>query len=233
MKTFFLALIHPTKAFRKVKASGTFSTMSLIVVLFLMLVNLILMIPINEKITTITFSSMPLPENQLDTMIQVTHKMRYLQVAGVEILYVIMFLFYAILLYLLVRMTKNRLVYKSALQLIIYSYFIVTVGDLVNTTLLYMRGLDAITNIYENSLIGLNLLTSADQVGVTFYTFLCYFTPFQLIFIILLSIGVKVVTEIKYVKSLIITVLFWFVIVLIPTLSVYFSQRTIEQSGIM
>jgi hypothetical protein len=233
MKTFFLVLVHPIRAFREIKAIGEFSTMSLIVVLFLMLINSILMIPINEKITSTTFSSMPIADNQMDMMMQVTHKMRYLQVVGAEVLYIIMFLFYAILLCLLVWVAKDKLAYKNALQLIIYSYFIVAIGDLVNIALLYMRGLDAITNLYENSLIGLNMFTSIEQAGATFYSFLIYFTPFQLIFIILLSLGLKVYTEMKYVKSMIIIVLFWLVVVLIPTLSVYFSQLAIERTGIM
>ncbi|GHS95678.1 hypothetical protein AGMMS50276_12220 [Synergistales bacterium] len=233
MNTFFLALFRPVKTFNEVKATGKFSTMSLIIVLFLMLVNLILMIPITAKVTSITFSSMSLPENRLDMMTQVTHKMRYLQVAGSEILYVIMFLFYALLLYLFVRIAKDKLNYKSALQLIVYSYFIVTVGDLINTALLYARGLDAITNMYETSLTGLNLLTSAEQVGAPLYTFLGYFTPFQFVFVFLLSIGLKVFTETKYIKSLTISILFWLITILIPTLSVYYSQLAVAKSGIM
>jgi hypothetical protein len=233
MNTLFLALFRPVKTFNEVKATGKFSTISLVIVLFLMLVNLILMIPVTEKIASITLSTISLPENQLDMATQVAHKMRYLQVAGSEILYVIMFLSYALLLYLLVRIAKDKLKYKSALQLIIYTYFIVTVGDLLNTALLYVRGLDAITNMYETSLIGLNLLTSVEQVGATLYTFIGYFTPFQLTFVFLLSIGLKVFTEVKYTKSLIISILFWLITILIPTLSVYFSQIAVANSGIM
>jgi hypothetical protein len=233
MNTFFLALFRPVKTFGELKMAGKFSTMSLIVLLFLMLLNLILMIPVTEKATSITFSSMSLPENQIDTMLQVVHKMRYLQVAGSTILYLIMFLFYALLLYVFVRIAKNKLTYKNALQLIVCSYFIVTIGDLLNTALLYAHGLDAITNIYETSWIGLNLLTSVEQVGATFYTFLSYFTPFQLAFVVLLSIGLKVFTDAKYLKALVITVLFWLITISIPTLSIYFSELTMANSGIM
>jgi hypothetical protein len=232
MNAFFLALFHPVKAFNEVKVADKFSTMSLIIVLFLMLLNLILMIPITEKATLIAFSSMSLPENQTDIMLQVMHKMRYLQVVGTTILYLIMFLFYALLLCVFVRFAKDKLTYKNALQLIVFSYFIVTIGDLLNTALLYVRGLDAITNIYETSWIGLNSLTSVKQVGVMLYTFLSYFTPFQLSFVVLLSLGLKVFTEAKYLKVLAITVLFWLITILIPTLSVYFSELTMANSGI-
>ena len=233
MNTFFLALFRPAKAFNEAKIAGKFSVMSFIVVLLLMLVNLILMIPATTKIATIAFSSMPIPENQIETLTQITHKMRYLQVIGSEILYLIMFLLYALLLYLIIYFAKEKLSYKNALQLIIYSYFIVIIGDFINTALLYARGLDAIQNIYETSFTGLNLLISMEQVGATFYTFLCYFTPFQWAFVILLSIGLKVFTGAKYVKALAISVLFWLITILIPTISVYFSVITATKSGIM
>jgi hypothetical protein len=233
MNTFFLALFRPVKAFHALKINDKFPMMSFVIILFLMLVNLILMIPVGEKVLSITVSSMSLPENQLDMMRQVAHKMRYLQVAGSEILFIVMFLFYALLLYLFVRIAKEKLSYKNALQLIIYSYLIATIGDLVNTAILYMRGLDAITNIHELSLTGLNLLTSVEQVGVAFYTFLSCFTPFQGMYVLLLSIGLKIFTEVKYSKALTISLLFWLFTVLIPTVSAYFSQLAVERAGVM
>ena len=229
MKNFIFALFRPVKTFSEVKVTGKFSVMSLIIILFLMLINLILLSPITEKVVYMTYLSMSIPESQLDTMVQIAHKMRYLQIAGAIIQYVFMFFLYSFILYITVRIAKNRIGYKSALQLIVYSYFIVAIGDLTNTILLYARGLDAIANIYENSLIGLNLLTSVEQVGVTLYTFLCYFTPFQLIFVILLSIGLREFLEVKYIKTLTISVLFWLITISIPTLSIYFSNLAIEK----
>ena len=233
MNTFFLALFRPEKTFYALKTEEKFSAMSLIILLLLILVNLILTIPITAKITEITFSSMSLPENQIETMTQITYKMRYLQVIGLGILYLIMLLFYALLLYIFVLILKDRLAYKSALQLIVYSYFIVAVGDLVNTALIYLRGVDSIKSMYDTSLVGINLLTSVEKVGPVWYAFLSYFTPFQLWFVILLSIGLKIFTGMKYIKSVIISVLFWLITILIPVLSVYFSELTIAKSGVM
>ncbi|MDR1181366.1 MAG: YIP1 family protein [Bacteroidales bacterium] len=233
MNTFFLALFRPVKAFNEVKLADKFSAMSLIILLFLMLSNLILLIPATVKINTITFSSISLPEDQLDTITRVAYKMRYLQAAGTTILYLIMSLFCALLLYVFVRIAKEMLTYKSALQLFMYSYFIVTIGDLVNTALLYIRGLDAIKSVYDTSLTGLNLLTSMERVGITEYVFLSYITPFQVWFVVLLCIGLKIFTNMNTVKSVVISVLFWFITILIPTLSVCFSELTMEKSGIM
>ena len=228
----FLMLFNPVKASNQLKTES-FSVMSFIVVLFLMLVNLILMIPINEKILQLTVSSMSLPQDQLDIMVDVTHRLRYLQVAGTIIMYLVMFLFYAFLLYLIIRISKIRLDYKKVLQLLVCSYLVVAIGDLVNTTFIYIRGLDAIENMYDIFLTGLNSLTSVEQAGVTGYVFLGYINPFRLWYLILLSIGLKTIAEIQYVKSLIISLIFWLITILIPVLSVYFSELAMARSGIM
>lgn len=224
MKTFFLVLFHPIKSFKDAKTDKKLPLMSLIIILFLMFINLILMIPVVEKVTSLTISTMPLTEIQIDTANQITHKMRYLQVVGSGILYIIMFLFYALILYLILQLAKVKLEYKKVLQLIVYSYLIIIIGDFINTFLLFSRGLDAISNIYDTSLLGLNLFTSIEQAGATLYTFLSYINIFQLIFVFLLSVGLKIFTDEGYLKSLIISVCFWIITVLIPTLSVYYSQ---------
>ena len=225
MNTFFLTPFRPEKTFGELKTADKFSAMSLIVLLILMLLNLVLLIPVTEKITLITLSSMSLPEGQMDMMIQTAHTMRYVQIVGSAILYVIMFLFYAFLLYLLVRLADdNKLEYKKALQLVIFSYFIVAIGDLVNTALIFWRGLDAIKTMYDVSLTGLNLLTSVEQIGATRYIILSYITPFQLWFVVLLSIGLKILTDMKWVKAIIISALFWLITILIPVISVFLSQ---------
>lgn len=227
MKTFFLVLFHPIKSFTDSKADEKFPLISLTIILFLMFINLILMVPVVEKVTSLTISTMDLTDIQIDTANQITHKMRYLQVIGSEIFYILMFFSYALILYVIVRLAKVKLEYKKALQLIVYSYLIIIIGDFINTFLLFLRGLDAITNIYDTSLLGLNLFTSIEQVGATLYTFLSYINIFQLIFAVLLSIGLKVFTDKGYLKSLIISVIFWIITILLPTLSVYYSQLTV------
>jgi len=233
MNTFFLALFQPIKTFGELKTSDKSSAMSLIALLFLMLLNLILMIPVTEKVLQITLSSMPLNPNQTSMTIEIAHKMRYLQIVGVIIMYFVMILFYALVFYLSVYIAKDRLSYKKALQLIVYSYFIVVIGDLANTALLHLRGLDAITNMHDIYITGFNMLTSIEQIGATGYVFLSCINPFQLWFVVLLSIGLRIFTDMKPVKAIIICVMFWLITTLFPVLSVYFSESTFAKAGVM
>lgn len=233
MNTLFITLFRPVKSFREMKIAGKFPVLSLIIVLFLMLLNMILMVPVMEKITSLTFSTMSIPENQRETMTQVVHKMRYLQVVGTFIMYVISIFLYALLLYAIVYFAREKLKYKEALLLITFSSFIVVLGDLINTGLLYIRGIEEIKNAYEITFTGISMFTSLEKVGATLYTFLGYINPFQIAYVLLLSIGVKVFTEAKYGKAFSISLLIWIITILIPTLSVYFSELTLAKSGML
>jgi len=201
--------------------------------LLLLLANLILMIPVSEKILQITSSSLSLNPAQSSMMTEIAHKMRYLQVAISVITYFVMFLCYAFILHLIVRISKSRLDYKKTLQLLVCCYIVVAAGNLVNTAFLYIRGIDVIGHMYDITLTGINMLTSMEQVGATGYVFLSCITPFQLWFVILLSIGLKIFVDIKPWKAAIISIVFWLITTLIPVLSVYFSQSTMEKAGLM
>lgn len=233
MDTLFTTLFRPFKSFREMKVAGRFPVMSLIVLLFLVLLNHILMIPVMEKITSLTFSTMSVTESQRETMTQVVHKMRYLQVAGTLIMYTISIFLYALLLYAIVYFARERLKYKEALLLITFSSFIIVLGDLINTGILYIRGIEEIKSTYEITFTGINMFVSVEEVGATLYTFLSCINPFQIAYIILLSIGLKVFTEAKYVKVILISLLIWTITILIPTLSVYFSELTLTKSGML
>jgi hypothetical protein len=231
MNTFFLTLFSPVKAFNELKATDKFSAMSVIILLFLILVNLILMIPVTGKITEITMASMPLPEEQAEAALQMVYKMRYLQIVGSLFVYAIIFLLYTLLLYVLVRISKSELTFMKALQLIIYSYIVIVIGDLVNTAVIYARGLDSIQTIYDASLIGANMLVSAESLTMALYTFLNCINPFQIWFVVLLIIGLKVLTEMKSAKAVIICIIFWLITVAFPVASAYFSQTMMAKAG--
>jgi hypothetical protein len=232
MNTLFSALFCPVKAFNQLKTES-FSAMSLVIILLLMFANLILMMPVGEKIMQLTMSSMPLNPDQTSMAVELAQKMRYLQIAGTTIMYVVMFLLYALVLKLFVHVSKSRIEYKKIFQLIVGCYLIIAIGDLVNTALLHIRGIDAITNMYDTALTGLNLLTSTENIGVTGYTFLGYINPFQLWFVVLLSIGLKIFADIKPIKAIVISLLFWLITIMLPVLSVYFSQLAMAKTGMI
>jgi len=233
MNTILLSLFRPGRAFGELKQESKFPSMALIVLLLLVAVNLILLIPVMSKVTALTLSNASMPEAQLDRALEVVHKLRYLQVVGGVFSSAVTLFLYALLLYIITLIAKPALTYVQSFILIVYGYFAVAIGELINTGLLYIRGLDVITNPFEIALTGLNLLTNMEQAGAAGYTFLSMISPFQLWFVIILSIGIKAFKDIKYAKALLICILFWLVTVIYPVVMVLFSEAVMQRAGIM
>ena len=82
MNLIFQTLFNPVSAFNELKRENKFPGITLVILLLLSAVNLILMIPITSKVMSITMSSMPLPESQLEATMAMMHKLRYLMVIG-------------------------------------------------------------------------------------------------------------------------------------------------------
>ena len=233
MNTILQTLFSPSRAFNELKQDGKFPAMTLTILLLLMTVYLILLVPVTAKIMALTMSSMPLPEAQLERAMDVMHKLRYLQVTGGVFTTAVTLFLYAFLLYIITLIAKPAISFTKSFILIVYSYFTLLIGGLVNTGLLFLRGLEKITNPFEIELTGLNLLTTMEKAGAASYTFLSLINPFQLWFLILLSVGLKVFADIKYAKALFICVIFWLLTVIYPVVMVVFSEITMKKAGIM
>lgn len=190
----------------------------------LMLANLFLSIPIDEKMTRITLSLMSMSEEQNETMIQIFEKMKYLNLVGTIIFYVIMYFIYSFILFVCIRIFKAIGSYKNSLKILAYSYFPVIIGDIINTLFLYHKGIDNITNIYEIYCIGLNTFFSVFNTGLFLYSILTYINPFQLLFIILMTVTLKNTLNISYAKSVLITIMFWILTITIPAVSFHYSN---------
>ena len=226
-------IFNPVNAFNELKRENKFPGMALVILLLLITVNLILMVPITSKATIAMMSNMPIPESQLDTTMAMMHKLRYLVVIGGMFSTAIMLFIYALIFYIITVIAKPALAYMKAFTLIVYSYFAVLIGDFANTGIMYMRGLDKITNPFEIMFTGLNLFTSVEKSGFTIYTLLCLINPFQIWFVVLLSIGLKVFANIKYLKALLISVLFWLVLLIYLFVTMSFSEMAMNKAGLM
>ena len=169
----------------------------------------------------------------MERALDILHKMRYLTAIGGVFTAAFTFFMYALILYIITLVAKPVLAYMKAFTVIVYSYLTLAIGGLVNTGLLYLKGIDTITSPYEVELTGLNALTTMEQAGGALYVFLSMVNPFQLWFVVLLSIGLKVFTEIKFSKALLLCILFWIITVIFPVVSMIFSEMTLKNAGLM
>ncbi len=226
-------IYNPGQAFRELKEAEKFPLMSLLILLTIALINNILLIPVTTKIIELTFSSMPISETQMEFTMALMYKMRYLQVLGSIFSYMFMLVAYTLLIWVLTKITKIKLSFGKAFELMINCCFVLAVGGLINTIILYARGLENITNMYEISLTGLNLFTSTESVGVVFYTFLSLINPFYIWFLALLTIGLMKIAETKLNKAFITGIIFWIIIIAFPVVMIFFSQVVMKSRGLM
>ena len=225
----------PVQAFRELKSRQKFPWMGLAVLLIIVTINNILMIPVTTKVLELTYSTMNLPvsDDQIEYMMQFMYKIRYLQVLGGVFSYLFILLIYTLIIWIATKLAKKTLSFQKAFELIIHCCMAIALGSLVNCFALYGKGIETIENIYEISLIGLNALTSVDSVGVIFYTFLSTLTPFYVWFVVLLTIGLVILADMKYLKALIISLIFWLLIIAYSVGSVYFSHALLQNKGLI
>ena len=233
MDTLLNIIMNPVKAFNQLKTEEKFPAIALIIVLTLALIHLILMAPVSAKLSETVLLGMSMPEKQKDMAIEMTHKLRYLSIIGGFIKYAVILFVQAFILFVVALTFKIRLNYTKALRLIIYCFIVLIIGDLVNTALTYFKGIDTVDNMYSVMVTGTNLLTSVDKAGVVLYTFLSYINPFQLWFVVLLTIGIKIFTDSSWSKSLAVCIVFWLIITLFSVMSTYFSQVVMASKGLM
>jgi hypothetical protein len=235
MNTLFKIFYNPVGAFRGLSEEKKFPLMSLVLLLVVVIINNILMIPVTAKVGELTFSSMKIQvsDDQLEYATQFLYKMRYLQVVGAVFSYVFMLVLYTLVVWILTKIAKQTLSFQKAFELMIHCCFALAIGTLVNTFILYGRGIENIGNMYEISLTGLNLLTSTESVGVTFYTFLSLITPFYFWFVALMTIGLAVLAGMKYLKAFIISIIFYMIIIAYTVITIYFSQVLLHSKGLI
>ena len=233
MDTLLNIILNPVKAFNQLKNEEKFPVMAFLVLLTLVLIHLILMAPISSKLGEMVLSGMSMPEKQKDMAIEMTHKLRYLSMIGGFIMYAVILFLQALILFVVALMFKAQLNYSKALRLIIYCFIVLVIGDLVNTALIYFRGIDTIENMYSVTLTGVNVLTTVEKAGVALYVFLSYINPFQIWFVVLLTLGIKIFTDFGWGKSFAICIIFWLIITLFPVMSTWFSQTVMANRGLM
>ena len=80
---------------------------------------------------------------------------------------------------------------------------------------------------------GLNVFTTVEDAGAAIYMLLCLINPFQIWFVILLSVGLMVFADIKYIKALILCIIFWLITIIYPIASAALAEMTMNKVGIM
>jgi hypothetical protein len=234
MATLLDFIANPAKVFNRLKVEEKFPSATFIILLAIALINMILNIPITTKVSELVLSDMSsLSEEQVDMAVRMTYKMRYLTMTGGFIVYAVMLFVYPLILLAIARIFRTVISYTKTLQLIIFCFIAPAAGDLANTSLVYLTGIDSIKSIHDATLTGVNVFTSVEKTGVSLYTFLSAINPFQIWFVALLVIGIKKYTDSTWFKSGIICVIYWLIVTLFPIIVSHFSQMLVANKELV
>ncbi|MDR3251612.1 MAG: YIP1 family protein [Tannerella sp.] len=232
MDTIISIFTNPVKAFGSLKDREKFPYSVFFILLALMLINLILLIPVTEKVTELAMAKTPLTDEQLDMALQMTHRLRYLQTAGALVMTAVMYFVYAFVLYIVQYIAKAGVNYAKILYLTIYSSLVVAVGSLVNTALIYGQGIDGIESPFDIARTGLNVFTTVDSAGLVLYALLSAVTPFEILFLAALAAGLKAISGSGWLRSAAISIAYWAVLTGFSLCSAYLSETLMKKSGI-
>lgn len=224
MKEFILILFNPKGCFRILKITPFSWGKGMIILLFLVIINSILSLPIGKAVMNHSdfFSKMP---DESVTMLKATQeKMKFVGLFTSSLFFVIKMFFYSLILWLLSFLGKKDILFIQILSLFIISYFIVILGDIINTGIIYYQGIDEVTTGYSIYKTGFNLFFNVKSIGPIMYSILTYINPFQLWFIFLLITGLNNLVEIKVSKATAIILIFWIITVALPVFFIYLSE---------
>jgi hypothetical protein len=231
MKTLILLITNPAESFKRLKSEEKFQTVAFVALSTLMLVNLILNVPVNTKLALATLSNMEgLPEAQVDAGMQVVYNLRFFSMAGLFVWELVVLFLNVAALFAVACIAGMKIPFGKVANLIILCYVVQVIGGLVDTSLLYLRGIDAIGSPSDVQMTSLNMLFPASDM--TLFTLLSYLNPFQVWYAILLCWGLKIVTGESYAKSFAVGIVYWLITVAVPVVSAYLSQSMMQKFGI-
>lgn len=212
--------------YAKVAGLNKFPVALFFCLLLLMVFNTILSIPITQRVSEVMFSSMNLPIEQMDMMAAMAEKINYISIVTTLFTGSVYIFFSTLILHLLCKIFHVAITYWSVMTIFIVAALFSTIDEIINTVITLIKGLEQIGSQYDLYHTGLNILTSVEKIGIAGYMFLSHINILQLLFVIALTIGLKIVGHISKRKAAIIAIIFWLLLIVFIIVMLSASSMT-------
>ena len=231
MKEFIQIIANPVGLY---KEANTINWVRVLLILVLLtIINSLLSLQIGEVVLKNSEIFTKMPSEQAEMIKATQQKLKYFGVVTSSIVFITKMFFYSLILWGGVSIFRKGINFSRILSVLLISYFIIVLGDLVNVGANYLVGIENITSQYDAYKIGINSFFSVKDIGGPIYTALFFINPFQIWFIILLVLGLKTIAEIDKSRAILVTLIFWFITVLIPVIMAYMSEIAMSKAGAM
>lgn len=210
--------------YTKIAETNKFPSALFFCLILLMVFNVILSLPITQRISEIMFSSMNVPEEQMNMMMGIMQKMKYVSIVSALFTGAVYIFVVSLILYLLCKLFRAKITYWGAMTVFLVGALFHTLNDIINTGITLFKGLEQISSPYDVYHTGLNVLTSVEQIGVAGYILLSNITVLGVLFVIIIAIGLKFVCNISKFKASIIAIILWLLLASFTVASVSLSS---------
>jgi len=204
-------MLEPATLFDDLKEKPTWLTPFIIVSLISIVIAL-LMQPAQAQLVVQQLQEKMSPE----MVEQVISKAKSFNIVGLAITPLMILLKWSILSALVLVVSflfTENFKYKQAFSIVSYSSLVLLLGDVFNTGIIYLKGIESITGPFDLSNIGLNVFFSLESTGMGMYSFLSEITVFAIWNIVIVAIGFMGMANLNKVKAGTASAIVWLVVV--------------------
>ncbi|WMI92699.1 YIP1 family protein [Bacteroides fragilis] len=178
-------------------------------------------LPIQEQLSNNLNAFSNLSASQVKLIKSTARTMSYIGLVMEPIKFIIKISILSFIIYIGVSFCNGVKSYISIFSLLISASIITALSQLVNLTIVYIRGVEHITNWNDANLIALNTLFDYDKINLFLYSFLGGINVFEMWYMLILIFGIKKVCKITMKNSIAIIIIMWLIY------NIFIAQMTI------
>ena len=150
----------------------------LLILVLLTIINSLLSLQIGEVVLKNSEIFTKMPSEQAEMIKATQQKLKYFGVVTSSIVFITKMFFYSLILWGGVSIFRKGINFSRILSVLLISYFIIVLGDLVNVGANYLVGIENITSQYDAYKIGINSFFSVKDIGGQ-YILPCFYQSFS------------------------------------------------------
>ncbi len=209
----------PSKVFARIEAGLTWWK-GYILISVVSVVLQWLMFPFQARL--LELNPRGLPEDQLQSAIETTQKLKYIQLATTPIGIIIIFIILAGILHLMISIMSSKANFKKTLSLVVYTGVISLLGQIVKTLVLLSKGLESITSVADMK-VHLSLAAFFPELDGVKLAFLDSLGVFEIWYYVVLTFGIAYLFKLKKNTAVIPVVVIWVISFLLMMLGSKFG----------
>jgi hypothetical protein len=208
---FITVLFSPSTTLSRLKKQPEWQ-LSFVVMCVLVAVHAWLQIPILKQITEL--QSQGLTEEQSEQMKIFYEIFNYLMVIAAPITLIITLTLSSGYVHVMGIFFGGETKYQNVFAAIVNIHIVKVLAEYLVLLILYMRGIEKVKNYDDLYVLGMNVFFNVKTIGKIPYIILSQITVFEIIYLILLTIGISTLFNLTRMKSAIIASSLWVVALL-------------------